>query len=170
MIGAFFNPSKYFTDAMYNMFDFRKFFDFSKLDPEFNLAKFWDINKKNITSAASINKALTENMSAIAEKQALMVKENTEDLTTAMKEMLHGHMTPQKTLEIQEHFYRENAAKNMRYAKELAEMYTATTKHFFKAWSDQVRQHMDEQHGHMDNRFGEQESEWCTSSTKKKKS
>jgi len=170
MIGAFFNPYQYFRDTTQNIFDFRKIFDFSKLTPEFDSAKVWDFSKQNINSASSINKSLTDDMTAIAEKQTSIAKENTECLTTAMKETAQSHMTPQKMLEIQGQFYQENAARNARYAKELAEMYTTTTKRFFEAWSQQAKQY-GEKNSHMGNPYGETSSEWyAPPSPKKKKS
>jgi len=140
MINAF-NPFQQFQN-MQNMFDFGKAFNFSNTMPQFDLSKIWDLNKKNINSASNINNSFNASVTAIADKQASMIKENTESLTNALKEISQSHMTPQKLMEIQGEFCQKTAAKNTKYAKELGEMCTKTSMMFFEACSDQVKKNM----------------------------
>jgi len=119
------------------------------------------LNSKTINSTSSLNKSLNDDMAAIAEKQASIVKENSEDLANAMREMSQSQMSPQKLLEIQGHFYQESAAKNMKCAKELGEMYTQANMKFLEACSNQIKKNMNECCGKSDS------TESYTSSTKK---
>ena len=156
MIDAFFNPFKQFQ-GMQNMFDFSKSFDFSNIMPQFNLSKIWELNKKNINSASNINTSFNDALAAVADKQASMVKENTENLTDALKSISQSNMTPQRLLEIQKDFCQNITAKNMKYAKELGEMYTKVNMKFLEACSDQVKKNMSE--------CSKSTNEYCESST-----
>jgi hypothetical protein len=139
MIGNFFNPAQSFKDITQNMFDFGKFFNLQNLSPDLNLSKFWDFNKKNLDTASGINKALNSDMTDIADKQAALVKDNTESFTNAMKEISQSQMTPQKILEIQGKFYQEISARNMKCAKELGEMCTKVSMKLLEECSNGVK-------------------------------
>jgi phasin family protein len=143
MIGTFFNQSQSFKDVMQNMFDFGKSFNFSNQMPGFDLNKFWELNKKNINSTSNLNKSINDDLTAIADKQASIAKENADSLTDAMKEMSQGQITPQRLLELQGQCYQESVAKNMKNAKELGEMYTKLHMKFLEACSNQIKKNMD---------------------------
>jgi len=144
MIGNFFNPAQSFKDVMQNAFDFGKFFNFSNLTPDLNLGKLWEFNKKNMDTASGVNKALSSDMTEIADKQAALIKENAESFTSAMKELSQSQMTPQKILEIQGKFYQEISARNMNCAKELGELCTKVSMKFLEECSNGVKSGMND--------------------------
>lgn len=162
MVGNFFNPSQSFKDIMQNMFDFGKYFNFSDQMPDCNLNKFWELSKKNISSNSNLSKLINDDLTAIADKQTSILKENTNSLTSAMKEISQSQMTPQKLLEIQGQYYKESTERNMKYAKELGEMYTQLYTKFLEAFSNHVKKNMDECCGKSSS------NESYTSSNKKK--
>jgi hypothetical protein len=144
MYGSFFNPAQSFKDIMQSMFDFGKSFNFSNMTPDLNLNKFWDLNKKCLGSTSHINKALNDDITAIAAKQAELIKENAESLTNTMQEMSQSQMTPQKMLEAGASFCQEAAARNMKSVKNLGEMYTKANMKFFESCSDQMKKNLSE--------------------------
>ncbi|NRA73276.1 MAG: phasin family protein [Rickettsiales bacterium] len=143
MIDSFFNPSQHFQN-MSNWFDWSKSFNLSNLMPQFNLNKVWELNKKNISSASNINNSFNDATTAIADKQASMIKENAENLTNAFKAMSQSNMTPQKLLEIQGEFCQKATAQNMKHAKELGEMYTKVSMKLIETCSEQIKKNLNE--------------------------
>jgi len=144
MGGNFFNLSQSFKDMMQNMFDFGKYFNFTGMTPESNVNKLWELNKKNLGSASSLQQSLYDDMVAIAHKQSALVKENAESLTNTMYEISRGQMTPQRMVEIRDHFIQENAERAMDYSKKIGELCNKSSMKLLEACSDQIKKNIND--------------------------
>jgi phasin family protein len=121
-----FNPMNPFANMDISKFDLRNF-DFSKMlselkVPGIDIERFMGTQRKNIEAVVSANKVAVEGMQAIAKRQAEMLAEAMEVVSTATQQLAGVVTNPQEMTSKQAELTREALEKALANMRELAEM------------------------------------------------
>ena len=126
-------------------------FDFTKLMADFKLPavdvdKIVAAQKKNIETLASANKLATEAMQSLFERQTAVVRENVEELTAAMQELL-AVGEPKDKVARQAELTRESIERAVANLKELNESVAKTNGAVFEILNKRFVEGLDEVKG-----------------------
>ena len=126
-------------------------FDFTKLMADFKVPavdvdKIVAAQKKNIETLASANKLATEAMQSLFERQTAVVRENVEELTAAMQELL-AVGEPKDKVARQAELTRESIERAVTNLKELNESVAKTNGAVFEILNKRFVEGLDEVKG-----------------------
>ena len=133
------------TANPYGNFDFTKFMADFKV-PAFDIDKVMAAQKKNIETLASANKLAAEAAQGLFERQTTIVRENVEELTAAMQELLSAG-EPKDKVARQAELTREGVERAVVNLKELNESVAKTNGAVFEILNKRFVEGLDEVKG-----------------------
>jgi len=133
------------TANPYGNFDFTKFMADFKV-PAFDVDKVMAAQKKNIETLASANKLAADAVQGLFERQAAVVRENIEELTAAMQELLAVGEPKDKVARHAE-LTREGIERAVMNLKELNESVATTNGAVFEILNKRFVEGLDEVKG-----------------------
>jgi len=137
------------TANPYANFDFTKFMADFKV-PAFDVEKVMTAQKKNFETLASANKLAAEAAQSLFERQAAVVRENVEELTAAMQELLAAG-EPKEKVARQAELTREGIERAVVNLKDLNESVAKTNGAVFDVLNKRFVEGLDEVKGFVKN-------------------
>jgi len=133
------------TANPYANFDFTKFMADFKV-PAFDVEKVMTAQKKNFETLASANKLAAEAAQSLFESQAAVVRENVEELTAGMQELLAAG-EPKEKVARQAELTREGVERAVANLKDLNESVAKTNGAVFDVLNKRFVEGLDEVKG-----------------------